>query len=131
MRRTQSRFDSLPCTATFHPGPEALVFPGLDPANFRKREWRRICQRTQLGHRRLKDLRDTFASQLLTAGIGLKYISRQLGHSSVVTTERHYAKWVQEDDFYREPMQLLEGEVPADLLARLEPAEEIPLARLA
>ena len=33
-------------------------------------------------------------------------------------TEKHYAKWIGDDD-YREPMRLQEGEVPADLLARL------------
>ena len=66
----------------------------------------------------LKDLRDTFASQLLTAGITLQYISGQLGHESACVTEKHYAKWIGDDD-YREPMPLEEGEVPADLLARL------------
>jgi hypothetical protein len=36
----------------------------------------------------------------------------------VGVTEKHYAKWIGDDD-YREPMPLAEGEVPADLLARL------------
>ena len=31
---------------------------------------------------------------------------------------RHYAKWV-EGDGYRVPMRLRDGEVPADLLARI------------
>ena len=31
---------------------------------------------------------------------------------------KHYAKWVASDR-YREPMALIEGEVPADLLARM------------
>ena len=33
-------------------------------------------------------------------------------------TARSYARWAGGDE-YREPMQLLPGEVPADLLARL------------
>ena len=65
-----------------------------------------------------KDLRDTFASQLLTAGVQLGYVSRQLGHADVAVTARHYARWTGGDD-YREPVRLLPGELPADLLARL------------
>lgn len=71
----------------------------------------------------LKDLRDTFASQLLTAGITLQYISGELGHECVGVTEKHYAKWIGEDDD-REPMRLEEGAVPLDLLARLP--EKVP-----
>jgi integrase len=31
----------------------------------------------------MKDLRDTFASQLLTSGVPLGYISHQLGHADI------------------------------------------------
>ncbi len=72
-----------------------------------------------MGHRRLKDLRDTYASQLLSVGVQLGYVSKQLGHSDVSTTARHYATRVG-GDTYRPPMDLLPGEVPADFLARLE-----------
>ena len=37
----------------------------------------------------------------------------------MTTTATHYAKWCESDGIYREPMRLGEGEVPADLLARL------------
>jgi len=100
------------------PQPEAFVLEGVDPSNFRRREWRRILKRAKIGHRALKDLRDTFASQLLTAGIQLGYVSAQLGHADVSVTARHYARWI-EDEIYREPMHIEPGEVPADLLARL------------
>ena len=66
----------------------------------------------------MKDLRDTFASQLLTSGVSLGYVSKQLGHADVAVTAKHYARWAG-GDFYREPMVLEPGEVPADLLARL------------
>lgn len=68
--------------------------------------------------RSTKDLRDTFASQLLTAGVHLGYVSRQLGHSDVSVTARHYARWAGGDS-YRNPLTVREDEVPADLLARL------------
>jgi integrase len=109
-----------------HPGVEAFVLEGVEPANFRNREWRRILKRAGIGHRALKDLRDTFASQLLTAGVQLGYVSAQLGHADVAVTARHYARWI-EDDHYREPMQIEPGEVPADLLARLSDPNVTPL----
>jgi len=109
--------------ARFEPGPDALVLEGVDVDSFRMNPWRRICKRAGIGHRSLKDLRDTFASQLLTAGVQLGWISAQLGHADVATTARHYARWAG-GDLYREPLRLGPGEVPADLLARLR--EERP-----
>jgi len=37
--------------------------------------------------------RHTFAVELLKAGVDIRKVSRALGHSSVVITERYYAKW--------------------------------------
>ena len=90
---------------------------GIDPSNFRAREWRRILKRAGIGHRSYKDLRDTYASSLLTAGVQLGYVSSQLGHADVAVTARHYAKWIG-GDVYREPFQLRAGDVPADFIAR-------------
>jgi integrase len=104
--------------AKWEPGPTAHVINGIGYDEFRHGPWRRIRKHADLGPVRLKDLRDTFASQLLTSGISIQYISHQLGHASLSVTEKHYAKWIGDDD-YREPMRLEEGEVPADLLARL------------
>ena len=76
-----------------------------------------FLERAGLGHWRPKDLRDTFASHLLTMGINPAYVSRQLGHSDWSVTAKHYARWTG-GDYYVEPQPLLPGEVPADLLAR-------------
>jgi hypothetical protein len=75
-----------------------------------------VCRRAEVDRWRPKDLRSTFASQLLTAGIPLKWISRQLGHATTALTEGCYARWLAEE--YREPERLAPGEVPPDLLAR-------------
>ena len=88
-----------------------------------RREWQRLLDAAKIGHRRFKDLRDTFGSQLVSAGVPLAYVSRQLGHADVAVTARHYARWTGGDD-YREPVRLLPGEVPADLLARLTLASD-------
>jgi integrase/recombinase XerD len=39
-------------------------------------------------------LRDTFAVELLQKGVPLEEVSKLLGHDSIRTTEKHYAKWV-------------------------------------
>src|SRR5262249_42961268 len=38
--------------------------------------------------------RDTFAVELLQAGVPLETVSMLLGHSSVKITEKHYKPWV-------------------------------------
>lgn len=39
-------------------------------------------------------MRDTFAVEYLSAGMPLEEVSRLLGHSSVLITQKHYAPWV-------------------------------------
>jgi integrase len=39
-------------------------------------------------------LRDSFAVDLLTKGVPLEVVSTLLGHTSIKTTEKHYAPWV-------------------------------------
>lgn len=46
------------------------------------------------GHMTSHRLRDTFAVDLLQKGVPLEDVSKLLGHESIKTTERHYAKWV-------------------------------------
>ena len=46
------------------------------------------------GHMMSHRLRDTFAVDLLEKGVPLEEVSKLLGHQSIRTTERHYAKWV-------------------------------------
>jgi len=89
-------------------------------SHYRQRHFKRVCEAAGLDAAEWspKDLRDTYASWLLTVGVQLAYISKQLGHADVGVTARHYARWA-EGAAYRDPMLRLPGEVPADLLARL------------
>ena len=63
--------------------------------------------------------RERYASPLLTVGIQLGYVSKQLSHADVAITARHYARWVG-DEIYREPVRLEPGDVPADAFARMK-----------
>ncbi len=101
----------------WNPNSDRFVVGGIDPSNFRAREWRRILKRAGIGKRSYKDLRDTYASSLITAGVQLGYVSVQLGHADVAVTAHHYAKWIG-GDVYRAPLQLRAGDVPADFIAR-------------
>ena len=46
------------------------------------------------GHMMSHRLRDTFAVDLLEKGVPLEEVSKLLGHESIKTTERSYAKWM-------------------------------------
>jgi len=67
--------------------------------------------------RKPKDLRDTYASHLLTLGVPLAYLAAQLGHAAPNITFDYYARFLSAT--YVEPPKIAAGEVPADLLARL------------
>ena len=45
-------------------------------------------------HMKSHRLRDTFAVELLSRGVPMEEVSKLLGHTSIKTTEKHYAKWV-------------------------------------
>ena len=44
-------------------------------------------------HMKSHRLRDTFAVELLSKGVPMEEVSKMLGHTSIKTTEKHYAKW--------------------------------------
>ena len=79
---------------------EHLFYDGkATPLNFAKVQGQHIswafaragvrCQGHMVSHR----LRDTFACHLLSNGVPMEEVSRLLGHTSISTTERHYAQW--------------------------------------
>jgi integrase len=70
------------------------LFPGLDPDNFRHREWRRIIERSGLRHVPMKALRHTFASRHIAQDESLAYVRDQLGHSSMQVTVDVYGHLV-------------------------------------
>jgi hypothetical protein len=80
---------------------------------------RKSCKAAKVEPLRFKDLRNTYASTLITNGIVLKWISLQLGHANVGTTERHYARYMAVEG-YQNPWIVPPGCVPSDLFAELD-----------
>jgi integrase len=75
---------------------ESLVFRDtaggfLDGHNVRRRVWEPLLLAAKLRHRRLHDLRHTYASLLLQDGAELLYVSEQLGHHAPSFTLDRYA----------------------------------------
>jgi len=99
----------------------------MSGVQFLKGPWQQVIARADLPGRVPKDLRDTFGSWLVSCGVPLLYVSRQLGHSSIAVTEKHYAKWIPGGgDLYVHPPALDPGDVPADLLVRLPQSPQSP-----
>ena len=77
-----------------------------------------MCVEAGLEDHSPKDLRDTFASWLVSLGVPLPFVQKTLGHANWAVTAQHYARWVSEAEFMGSP-RLRPGEVWPDLLARL------------
>ena len=71
--------------------PAGLIFRGadgrrMDPDYFDASVFAPIAQHAQLGELRFHDLRHFFASMLIAQGESAKYVSDQMGHSSIQVT---------------------------------------------
>ena len=76
-----------------------LAFPGprgahINLRNFRRREWHPALDTAGVPPRRIYDLRSTFASQALAAGVSVFELARIMG-TSVRMIERHYGMLLQ------------------------------------
>lgn len=76
-----------------------LVFYGprgahVNLRNFRRREWHPALEAAGVPSRRIYDLRSTFASQALAAGVSVFELARIMG-TSVRMIERHYGTLLQ------------------------------------
>lgn len=79
----------------FPPGGRGWVFRAsrgttLDGDNLRKRVWEAALRRAGLPHVRIHDLRHTYASLMIAVGAHIKYLTKQMGHSSVAFTLDRY-----------------------------------------
>jgi integrase len=71
-------------------------FVSLD--NWRKRVWEKALAKAEVDYRPLYQMRHTFATLGLAAGADIYWVSKQLGHTNISTTLRHYARFVKSVD---------------------------------
>jgi site-specific recombinase XerD len=82
------------------PGPERghFFWTGESKVKSAVGDWQRSLSKlfrfANVAHGHAHRFRDTFAVELLLAGVPLERVSMLLGHQSVKITEKHYAPWV-------------------------------------
>ncbi len=87
-------------SAVANGNPKYLFWSGKGDEESATKNWAKYLARVfddakiTSGHMRSHRLRDTFAVDLLEKGVPLEEVSKLLGHESIKTTERSYAKWV-------------------------------------
>jgi len=84
-----------------HPAPAReryFSWTGISKPKSAVGDWQRSLQKlfrlAQAPNGHAHRFRDTFAVELLLAGVPLERVSMLLGHQSVKITEKHYAPWV-------------------------------------
>ncbi len=83
------------------PNPEYIFWTGKSESRAQVIMWGSRYMRplfeqagVRSGHMVSHRLRDTFAVDLLQKGVPMEEVSKLLGHTSIRTTEKHYAQWV-------------------------------------
>jgi integrase len=71
--------------------------PFKDVKPFNTQFFKKFLKKANIKHRGPNQLRHTFASQSLTAGLPLEWIRIQMGHTSTQMIEKHYGKWMNTD----------------------------------
>jgi integrase len=78
---------------------ESLIFPApkggyIDLDNWRARVWKGALEDTGVEYRPLYQMRHTYATLALAAGADIYWVSKQLGHTNIQTTLKHYARFL-------------------------------------
>jgi len=60
----------------------------------RAQSYAKVLKKAKTRYTKFHNLRHTFASQLLSNGANILYVSQQLGHADASITLKVYAKWI-------------------------------------
>lgn len=74
----------------------------LDADNIRSQEFLPIVKAAGLPHFRLHDLRHSYATVMIDAGVPVAWVSKQLGHKNISMTCDVYYHWVESPEFEKE-----------------------------
>lgn len=84
-----------------------------------RRQLARVFKKAKIPGGHPHRFRDTFAVELLLAGVPIEHVSVLLGHASVKITEKHYAPWVRtRQEKLEEEVQKSWGETRPKLVKR-------------
>ena len=61
---------------------------------FRNVTYKKLLIKSGVRLRGINQTRHTYASHLISAGLPLAWVSKQMGHNSIKMIEKHYAKWL-------------------------------------
>lgn len=62
-----------------------------------ERMFKTLCKKAGVPERPPNQLRHTFASRMLTAGVPIPVLVHLMGHSNEIMLRRHYARWIESD----------------------------------
>ena len=115
-----------PRLAEGQPAPELRVVPGFRSNNYQRRHFADVLEAAKLEGYTPRDLRATFATHLVTAGVPIAEVGDLLGHADAgITAAKHYGRFVRGYD----PIQREPGELAVDPIERAlaAPAEVTPV----
>ncbi|WP_394175935.1 tyrosine-type recombinase/integrase [Thalassotalea litorea] len=77
------------------------MLPFDNDNQYRQRFFQNHLKKAGVVYRGANQARHTYASHLVSAGLPLTWVARQMGHTSIKMIEKHYAKWMptHEDKF--------------------------------
>lgn len=56
--------------------------------------WREASRRAGVQYRSLYNLRHTYASWMLTSGVNISYLAKQMGHANFMMIAKVYGRWM-------------------------------------
>lgn len=65
--------------------------------SFSKMVMKPFCKQAAVRYRPIGQARHTYGSQLVTAGLPLSWIAKQMGHKSIKMLEKHYGRWMDDE----------------------------------
>jgi integrase len=68
-----------------------------DSSTFNKMFVKPHCKASGVRYRGIGQARHTYGSQLVTAGVNLNWIAKQMGHSTIKMLEKHYGRWMESE----------------------------------
>ncbi len=70
----------------------------VNPTALNHKIWSKVCSKTGIRHRPVKNTRATFISILLDAGADMGWVAKRVGHTSFQMIYEHYYKYMKKDD---------------------------------